>query len=97
MREKFRGGQLAEKWRVLVEIFVVKCGKNLMQYGLRLADIDDDVVGIEDWPEKCCLYGECGAVQALRRPEDRSLQAVSNHEMIRNGQAIHDDFAQFPG
>ena len=75
--------------RQLVQVVIVGRIEHAAQRLLGQTDIDQQVQGIQLRGAELRLHHEGRAVQPLRRAEFLALEAMRDHDVIRDGQCIH--------
>src|SRR5262245_13599127 len=73
----------------LVEVSVVQPREHRLQHVARAADVDDDAVGVELAAPELEIDDVGGAVQALRGTERLAREAVGDHDVIADRDAVH--------
>ena len=53
-------------------------------------DVDHQAVRVEFAALEADIHEIGGAVNALSRPEDGALEAVGDHDVVADGQAVHE-------
>ena len=74
---------------IVVEVAVVERVEHAAQFGLRQADIDQQLQMVELRRAEFRLHREGGAVQLLRRTEFLAVEAVGDHDVVADGEAEH--------
>ena len=74
---------------IVVQVAVVERIEHAAQFGLRQADIDQELQMVEFRRTELRLHREGRAVQSLRRPEFLAVEAVGDHDVVADGQAEH--------
>ena len=87
-RQKLGGGVLPGNGQLLVQIPAVDFGEQLPQHHGGPADVDHQAVGIEHVAAKSAVDDEGGTVLPLGRTEDLTAEAVGDHDLVPNAEAI---------
>jgi hypothetical protein len=82
-------GVAAGQLRLVVEVAVGEPLDDGVQRRRRPPDVDHDPVGVEFCAPERGVDDVGGAVQALGRPEHLAAQAVRDHHVVADGDAIH--------
>src|SRR2546427_5790325 len=88
-REKLGRRVLTLERRHVVEVAVVQAAEHVAQRGHRTADVDDDAVGVERRAAELHVDEIRCAVQLLRRSKDLAPEAVGNHDVLADRDAVH--------
>src|SRR4029077_20867781 len=77
------------EFRQLVEIVVIELAEHDLQQVESATDVANDAVGIERLPAQLRLDHKSCSMELLRGPEDSADQAVRDHAMMADGDAVH--------
>src|SRR5690606_13267921 len=89
-RHELGGGVTAVEFGQVVEVAEVELGERGLEDFAGEADIDHQAVGVEFAALEAGVDDVGGAVHALRRAEDGALEAVGDHDVVADGQAVHE-------
>src|SRR6185369_3474243 len=83
------GGVVPLERQVLVEVLEGEPAEHRLERVTGLADVHDDAVRVQLAAPELHVHHVGGAVKPLRGTEDLSPEAVRDHEMVSNADAVH--------
>jgi hypothetical protein len=88
-RHELGGGVLALEVGVLVQVAVVEFGEDRAQGAARQPDVHHQVVGVEPGSAKLQVHHVGSPMEPLGRSEDGAAEAVGDHHVVADAQAVH--------
>ena len=86
---EFGGGVGALEQRILVQVGVIHGVQQLPQYRLGQADIHQQLQMIQGRGAEFGFHRVSGAVHTLGRAEFLTVEAMGDHDVVADGQAVH--------
>jgi hypothetical protein len=88
-RQELGGGVRGSEFRQLVEIAVAERLEHLAQRLRGEADVHHQPVAVEGGPAELRVHDVGRAVEPLRGAENRALEAVGDHDVVADADAVH--------